>query len=109
ARMRPEQTSDDVLVTFQSPAITAAPSAAKRVAIAEHGLVGLTRNTAWMYAKQGIRCNAICPGGTQIESGFAPRWGTLSAIPTWYVWLPRPAGFNWMGTSFRTRRRRCAP
>jgi NAD(P)-dependent dehydrogenase (short-subunit alcohol dehydrogenase family) len=31
----------------------------------KHGLVGLTRNTAWMYAKQGIRCNAICPGGTQ--------------------------------------------
>jgi NAD(P)-dependent dehydrogenase (short-subunit alcohol dehydrogenase family) len=31
----------------------------------KHALVGLTRNTAWMYAKQGIRCNAICPGGTQ--------------------------------------------
>lgn len=32
--------------------------------VSKHGLVGLTRNTAWMYAKQGIRCNAICPGGT---------------------------------------------
>jgi len=31
----------------------------------KHGLVGLTRNTAWMYAKQGIRCNAICPDGTR--------------------------------------------
>ena len=31
----------------------------------KHGLVGLTRNTAWMYAKLGIRCNAICPGGTR--------------------------------------------
>jgi NAD(P)-dependent dehydrogenase (short-subunit alcohol dehydrogenase family) len=30
----------------------------------KHALVGLTRNTAWMYAKQGIRCNAICPGAT---------------------------------------------
>lgn len=30
----------------------------------KHALVGLTRNTAWMYAKKGIRCNAICPGGT---------------------------------------------
>lgn len=27
-------------------------------------LVGLTRNTAWMYAQRGIRCNAICPGAT---------------------------------------------
>jgi NAD(P)-dependent dehydrogenase (short-subunit alcohol dehydrogenase family) len=31
----------------------------------KHALVGLTRNTAWMYATQGIRCNAICPGGTR--------------------------------------------
>lgn len=31
----------------------------------KHALVGLTRNTAWMYAKQGIRCNAICPGATK--------------------------------------------
>ena len=31
----------------------------------KHALVGLTRNTAWMYAKQGVRCNAICPGGTR--------------------------------------------
>jgi NAD(P)-dependent dehydrogenase (short-subunit alcohol dehydrogenase family) len=33
--------------------------------VSKHGLVGLTRNTAWMYATQGVRCNAICPGGTR--------------------------------------------
>lgn len=32
--------------------------------VSKHALVGLTRNTAWMYAKEGIRCNAICPGAT---------------------------------------------
>jgi NAD(P)-dependent dehydrogenase (short-subunit alcohol dehydrogenase family) len=32
--------------------------------VSKHALVGLTRNTAWMYAKRGIRCNAICPGAT---------------------------------------------
>jgi NAD(P)-dependent dehydrogenase (short-subunit alcohol dehydrogenase family) len=31
--------------------------------VSKHALVGLTRNTAWMYAKRGIRCNAVCPGG----------------------------------------------
>lgn len=32
--------------------------------VSKHALIGLTRNTAWMYAKQGLRCNAICPGAT---------------------------------------------
>jgi NAD(P)-dependent dehydrogenase (short-subunit alcohol dehydrogenase family) len=31
---------------------------------AKHGLVGITRNIAWMYAKSGVRCNALCPGST---------------------------------------------
>jgi NAD(P)-dependent dehydrogenase (short-subunit alcohol dehydrogenase family) len=35
----------------------------------KHALVGLTLNTAWMYAKQGVRCNAICPGGTRTNIG----------------------------------------
>ena len=29
----------------------------------KHAVVGLTRNTAYTYAKKGIRCNAVCPGG----------------------------------------------
>lgn len=35
----------------------------------KHGLVGLTKNIAFMYAHQGIRCNAICPGA--VESNIA--------------------------------------
>lgn len=37
--------------------------------VSKHALVGLTRNTAWMYAKRGIRCNAICPGATATNIG----------------------------------------
>jgi len=28
----------------------------------KHGLIGLTRSVAWGYRKDGIRCNAVCPG-----------------------------------------------
>jgi NAD(P)-dependent dehydrogenase (short-subunit alcohol dehydrogenase family) len=37
--------------------------------VSKHGMIGLTRNTAWMYAKEGIRCNAICPGATATNIG----------------------------------------
>lgn len=29
----------------------------------KHAVVGLTKNTGYMYAEKGIRCNAIAPGG----------------------------------------------
>ncbi len=35
----------------------------------KHGLVGLTRNTAFHYGKKNIRCNAICPGSVTTEVG----------------------------------------
>jgi len=31
------------------------------------GLVGLSRNIAYMYGPDGIRCNVICPGGVATE------------------------------------------
>ncbi len=35
----------------------------------KHAIVGLTKNTAFMYANQNIRCNAICPGAVETEIG----------------------------------------
>jgi NAD(P)-dependent dehydrogenase (short-subunit alcohol dehydrogenase family) len=47
------------VASFVGSAAGAAYTASK------HAIAGLTRNTAFLYAKKGIRCNAVCPGGTQ--------------------------------------------
>lgn len=33
--------------------------------VSKHGLVGLTRSTAWSYALKGVRCNAMACGGVE--------------------------------------------
>ncbi|MCL2653711.1 MAG: SDR family oxidoreductase [Propionibacteriaceae bacterium] len=40
--------------------------------VSKHAVVGLTKNTAAMYSKDGIRCNAIAPGGveTNVDGEF---------------------------------------
>ena len=35
----------------------------------KHALVGLTKNTGYMYAKKNIRCNAICPAAIETDIG----------------------------------------
>ena len=55
----------------------------------KHAVTGLTKNTAYMYAHSGIRCNGIAPGGvktnisasmTSVSEFGAKRQGT--GIPT---------------------------
>ncbi|MDO5812984.1 MAG: SDR family oxidoreductase [Bacillota bacterium] len=33
----------------------------------KHAIVGATKNTAYMYTANGIRCNVVCPGGVETE------------------------------------------
>lgn len=39
----------------------------------KHAVVGLTKNIAYMYAKTGMRCNAIAPGGVATTIGSKMR------------------------------------
>lgn len=50
-----------------------APSGAVYIA-SKHAIIGLTQNTAWQYAPQNIRCNAIAPGSvpTNIAKDVPP-------------------------------------
>ena len=36
----------------------------------KHAVIGLTKSTGFMYAKNGIRCNAIAPGGVATNIGL---------------------------------------
>ncbi len=35
--------------------------------MAKHAVVGLTKNTGFIYRENGIRCNCVCPGGIHTE------------------------------------------
>jgi NAD(P)-dependent dehydrogenase (short-subunit alcohol dehydrogenase family) len=52
------------IVNIASTAARHGGAAGAAYTVSKHGLLGLTRSTAWMYAKRGIRCNAIMPGAT---------------------------------------------
>ena len=51
----------------------------------KHALIGITRSIAWVYRDDGVRCNAICPGGvaTNIGTTAVPRseWGLRRLQP----------------------------
>ncbi|QQK80735.1 SDR family oxidoreductase [Salicibibacter cibi] len=63
-----EQESGVVINTASTGGISGAHSGAIYTA-SKHAVVGLTKNTGYMYADKGIRCNAIAPGGVETNIG----------------------------------------
>jgi len=60
--------------------------------MSKHAVIGLTKNTAFQYAKQGVRCNAIAIGAVKTnimensalgmdEKGFAVAQGWIALAP----------------------------
>ncbi len=56
--------------------------------VSKHGLVGLTKNTAWRYWPDGIRCNAIIAGAvaTNIGQNMDPTKLDAEGTKRWSVY-----------------------
>ncbi|MFA6946474.1 MAG: SDR family oxidoreductase, partial [Pedobacter sp.] len=46
----------------------------------KHALIGLTKNTGYMYSKSGIRCNAIAPGAVNTNIGDTIDFSKITAL-----------------------------
>ena len=60
-----------VIVNIASIAGLSGGRAGTAYTASKHALVGLTRSIAFTHVEDGIRCNAICPGG--VSTGIATR------------------------------------
>ncbi|MEO5743468.1 MAG: SDR family oxidoreductase [Terracoccus sp.] len=80
----------------------------------KHALVGMTKNTAYFYGPQGVRCNVVCPGGVEtniadggavpksdwawerMQAGFgrAQRMASAEEIASLIVWLAADESVN---------------
>lgn len=60
------------IVNVTSEAGLRGSSAGVAYTSSKHALIGFTRNTAFIYGPQGVRCNAVAPGAvaTSIEAPF---------------------------------------
>ena len=61
--------------------------------VSKHGVIGLTRNTAFRYAQEGVRCNAIVAGAveTNIMQSVDPTkmdQAAMARSQTWYAAIP---------------------
>ncbi|KAL4919454.1 NAD(P)-binding protein [Aspergillus aurantiobrunneus] len=57
------------IVNVASKAALSGAVAGTAYTASKHGLIGATKNVAWRFKGEGIRCNAVCPGGVS-ETGI---------------------------------------
>lgn len=62
-----EEKGAGVIVNVASIAGTGAGRGPLAYTIAKHGIIGLTRETEFYHGRNGVRCNAVLPGGVYTE------------------------------------------
>ncbi|OQE25763.1 hypothetical protein PENFLA_c008G06522 [Penicillium flavigenum] len=72
------------IVNVGSKAATSGAASGVAYTASKHGLMGATKNVAWRYKQEGIRCNAVCPGGvpTGIVQASDPTTWDKDALAT---------------------------
>ncbi|KAL2018920.1 hypothetical protein VTK56DRAFT_10287 [Thermocarpiscus australiensis] len=98
---------DGVIVNVAGTAATSGAVAGVAYTSFKHGLIGATKNVAWHFRNDGIRCNAVLPGaidssiGKTIASGHNELWDKGAFVQVeWVVnlspfdFLDHPASFH---------------
>jgi NAD(P)-dependent dehydrogenase (short-subunit alcohol dehydrogenase family) len=88
-----EQGGGVILNTASVAGLSGAAAGAAYTA-SKHALIGLTLNTAWMYAGRGIRCNAIAAGGVETNimqsiDATALNQSGLAVLTPYHKMMPR--------------------
>lgn len=81
------------IVNVSSEASLRASAAGAAYTASKHAVNGLTKSTAVFYKDQGIRANAVAPGGvlTNIEASFRSQHAAAVLGPLMQATLPPPA------------------
>src|SRR5699024_8865889 len=66
------ETGNASIVNVASEAGLRGNASGNAYTVSKHGVVGLTRSAAFMYGPQGIRVNAVAPGGVATGIAFPP-------------------------------------
>lgn len=71
------------IVNVASEAALRGSAAGAAYTASKHAVVGLTKNTAFMYGPQGVRANAVAPGAvaTNIEAGVRSEFAAGRVFP----------------------------